>query len=764
MSATIQCPNCRRDYPMRKDMAGRKVRCTGCGHTFQVSEPAVTTGLPPLAKSNVPAQPRSGMDDLLSEAFGDPAAEGSLSEASAWTSGTTLATPRKKRRRRRMKDADRNFLKLGILLAVVGVILLIVFPLLGLVGLLGTLLATLPVLAGGGMVAYASRENVPVAAAAGTAVLVLLVVVFMIRPDARTLEEMSDDLFVQLDQMPQLLESATNEDALAAVHSKVIRLYGSMLRAQDRLSTPDEERSADGRSLEDVIAEYDRRMRQIAPWLPEVPGGAELAYELAMLAQDMEEPVELTPPPDNRAEFKAWKSFGFSMLEYEEKHHVFPPDWDALEAFLQNSPSKLTIAQALRAKEPVVLWNVKFKDFIEIGTSRTVLAYEKEALDGAGVTLCMDGSVHLLGPNDLRDKLNAQVSVVEAATGVAPPTWPPFEFKVESRPPNLTAWVPSGWTMPLPPESPANRKRRLAWHKERLDGPGIYDAVRVFVTGLPGESVAREIEEKLERINVDGSVGAVPCSNQMEWRFFCCYVQDIRKFAFRIDLGRIVEFNESKGEIRIQLDPIRCKKWDLTGDVSPPEPAVATTPPPETEPIDQSAVKPTPKPKAEPTTEPIAKSTPKPRAKRRPKVADPPPKSVGIVPAPPEPAENRRRRQRRSAGPDFVDPNSVDLIFEGASPQVTREISRKIKAVYPQAHSSYQWSKSGESPWKLVVAGVDDIRVFAARLDLGKITRYDEQKGVIEIKLDPAKLPKVRSGASERLVPRGPPFRPEFHR
>ncbi len=746
---------------MRKDMAGRKVRCTGCGHTFQVSEPAVTTGLPPLAKSNVPAQPRSGMDDLLSEAFGDPAAEGSLGEASAWTSGTTLATPRKKRRHRRMKDADRNFLTLGILLAVVGAILLIVFPLLGFVGLLGTLLATLPVLAGGGMVAYASRENVPVAAAAGSGVLVLLVVVFMIRPDARTLDEMSDDLFVQLDQMPQLLESATNEDALAAVHSKVIRLYGSMLRAQDRLSAPDEERSPDGRSLEDVIAEYDRRMRQIAPWLPEVPGGAELAYELAMLAQDMEEPVELTPPPDNRAEFKAWKSFGFSLLEYEEKHRVFPPDWDALEAFLQNSPSKLTSAQALRAKEPVVLWNVKFNDFTELGTSRTVLAYEKEALDGAGVTLCMDGSVHLLGPNDLRDKLNAQVSVVEAATGVAPPTWPPFEFKAESRPPNLTAWVPSGWAIPPPPESPANRKRRQAW--QIRDGAKNGDLVCIQVTGIPGESFADKIGDKIGVIKWTGGMSFRRKIDHGTWEYRYL-VKDIRKLAFRINVGPIVQFDESKGEIQIQLDPIRCEKWDPTGNVSPPEPAVATTPPPETEPIAQSEAKPTPEPKAEPTTEPIAKSTPKPRAKRRPKVADPPPKSVGIVPAPPEPAENRRRRQRRSAGPDFVDPNSVDLIFEGASPQVTREISRKIKAVYPQAHSSYQWSKSGESPWKLVVAGVDDIRVFAARLDLGKITRYDEQKGVIEIKLDPAKLPKVRSSASERLVPRGPPFRPKFHR
>ena len=154
------------------------------------------------------------------------------------------------------------------------------------------------------------------------------------------------------------------------------------------------------------------------------------------------------------------------------------------------------------------------------------------------------------------------------------------------------------------------------------------------------------------------------------------------------------------------------------------------------------------------------------RAKRRPKVADPPPKSVGIVPAPPEPPENVERRQRRSAGPDFVDPNSVDLIFEGATRQVTREITRKIKAVYPQAHSSYQWSKSGEHPWKLVVAGVDDIRVFAARLDLGKITRYDEQKGVIEIKLDPAKLPEplpgLESGPPQGPFPGDPSFEPRL--
>jgi hypothetical protein len=679
------------------------------------------------------------------------------------------------------------------------------------------------------------------------------------------------------------LESATDEAALEAVRSKVVRLYASMLKSRDRLSGSTDRESPGGRSLDEAIGEYDRRMRQIAAWLPAVPGGAELAHELAMLAKDKEAevPVQWTPPQKDESELQACKQFVVALLEYEEKHREFPPDWDTLEAFLQNSPGKLAAPRGLRDKKAVVQWGLKLDDVrnADVENYDVVLAYFPRQLEEGGWVVFMDGSIRYCGPADLREKLNTQAALVEAATDVAPPVLPPRQLKAESAAPDLRAWVPAGWTVPPPPESPDNRQRRLAWQKEKLKRPGIHDVVSVYVAGVPGESFHREIEEKLEKIDSDTSIVGVPSGNQGEWLYACRYVHDVRKFVFCIDVGPIVEFDEPKGEVRIRFDPVRFAEWEpADGGVCPPSfRSIAIPEPPEPpenrrlrqvwpkglaaehsdrvrvlvtgvpeemitrqvaerlgnanregrdgmswhqsgpgrwlflcpkvrdfrafaraidigpifefdelkgrilaqydparfgqgRPAKDERASPAPppaKPIAKPTPQPTVQPTPGPIAKPQPEATGPPSRSVGIVPAPPEPPENVERRRMRSAGSMFFEPYDVYVRVEGASPGDRGKISRALAALYPEGKTSTRWTRRGDHPWGTVVGDVKDMRVFASRLDLGEITRYDEGEGLIEIKLDPAKLaaapqatPSSVLDPSQGPFPRGPSFGP----
>lgn len=114
------------------------------------------------------------------------------------------------------------------------------------------------------------------------------------------------------------------------------------------------------------------------------------------------------------------------------------------------------------------------------------------------------------------------------------------------------------------------------------------------------------------------------------------------------------------------------------------------------------------------------------------------------LPAPPEPEETRAARQAVQAGrgrprfgPRFGrnDPNTVDILVEGASEDNADRIREWLGALTGKptgfSHSGDRWTFE---------ARVEDIRVFAARLDLGPIMRYEEEKGIIGIVLEPSKL------------------------
>jgi hypothetical protein len=68
MDETFLCPNCEKDYPRKEGLAGRRVRCSGCGHVFRVPAagylpPPVETALPPRSVAAAPPAPDPVVDD-----------------------------------------------------------------------------------------------------------------------------------------------------------------------------------------------------------------------------------------------------------------------------------------------------------------------------------------------------------------------------------------------------------------------------------------------------------------------------------------------------------------------------------------------------------------------------------------------------------------------------------------------------------------------------------------------------------------------------
>lgn len=612
MSATIQCPNCRKTYRLRQELIGRKVKCQGCGHAFQILDPAEADLLIPLPdEPSLAAEPRNGLNNLFDEAFDTPIAEEGFAAGAALSAGDPLGSLPTKRRSRKQTAADGLFAKLGIPIALLGVILLVVFPLLGFDGFAATVLGALPILAGGGMAVYAFRQNLPAALAAGVGMLALLVVVLIVRPGSRSPEAVGDDLIVQLDRLPELLEPASDGAAVERARVEALQVFSSILDAQRRLTKSGPPGSPE---LEQAIEKYNERMRYVATRLPTVTGGAQLAHELAMLAKDV--PV----PPRDKGPTSAWDGGFEYYMDWlahacrtyaHENDDDYPPDWDAVEAVYRNARQDLARMQKLRAMGLVVQWNVGQRDLTEISGDREykygyvdpcvhdfVLAYLEETLEQPGYVLFMDGVIRHLGPNDLREKLNAQAPKVEAITGVAPPTWPLLDLKKETisrdlaaaRRLNLKAWVYPSWeappppgqtgtdlpfkfrgTLPVPPEPAQNVERRRNYSIRHVSSEPF--AVFVHV-----ERVSEEDRKLISRI-LAAAYPEVKVSytwrntGNRSARTVVTGVKDLRAFATQLDLGEITEYNEQVGRITIRLDQAKLIE-------PPPGSATPTSAPP----------------------------------------------------------------------------------------------------------------------------------------------------------------------------------------
>ncbi len=75
MGQAVQCPGCKKKFPLTPALAGKRVKCTECGTVFSI--PAVRSAAQRPAQAAPaaprPAAPRTGLDDLFAEEFGSTA-------------------------------------------------------------------------------------------------------------------------------------------------------------------------------------------------------------------------------------------------------------------------------------------------------------------------------------------------------------------------------------------------------------------------------------------------------------------------------------------------------------------------------------------------------------------------------------------------------------------------------------------------------------------------------------------------------------------
>ena len=60
MNDSFRCPNCEKVYPLKEGLAGRRVKCAGCGHVFRVSAAEAEPTPLPKAPTSRPASPPPG--------------------------------------------------------------------------------------------------------------------------------------------------------------------------------------------------------------------------------------------------------------------------------------------------------------------------------------------------------------------------------------------------------------------------------------------------------------------------------------------------------------------------------------------------------------------------------------------------------------------------------------------------------------------------------------------------------------------------------
>jgi hypothetical protein len=792
MAITVRCPGCQKQYTLAEAMVGRGVRCKGCGQTFQVSQPT--------SPSLTPAPQHTGIADLLNEDFGTPSSGPDLAASNPFSAGTSR--PRKyQSRRSQMSDGDLAFLMLGggVSLFALG-LLFVGIPVLGLSGAFPKMAAFLMGMLGGASLVFGLRSNLPVALPIGGVVMGLLLLGLLVGPTAIGSGEASLDLRAQMNELIQLADSIQDEASLQDGKSRFLKVYSRMLKNSARLEDASNERRQE---IQEAVREFDSHMTEFAIRLPQLPGGPELACEVAEITAKASKATAPSSPqarPTSGPKKDALKTMGRAFFSYHDAHKGVPPDWESFLAFLKKSPGDLAVIERLHVEGLVAQWGVPFQE-VRIGTSNFVLAYEKDALETGGWVLMMDGSVHNISQHALRDKLNAQAEIVLKATGVAPPSLPEVGISPEETLVRISTWVPSGWSIPAPPEPQGNREAR--------DKMAV-----IYVHGIKSKAVLGKVMSKLTEAQWGYGITGGPPEPQEPSKFKVSKVQDIRDFARALDLGPITEYDEARGLIRLHLDPAKLigRQVAVADGGSPAANVVQIPRPPEPEasrdrrnenrkdagfepdeiqvivqgvPDDETArqigatimrltgVRGTQRTGTEGTRKFLARGAKDMRLfaselnvgpihqydERRGVIVvrfDPSrlaealaaaePKPVDLPP-PPESAENRAARQaayaergRRRIGRRFgpSDPDTVEIHVEGASEATADRIREWIGALTGKptgfSHSGNRWTFQ---------ARVEDIRVFAARLNLGPIMRYEEEKGILGIELEPSKLSRA---------------------
>ena len=288
-----------------------------------------------------------------------------------------------------------------------------------------------------------------------------------------------------------------------------------------------------------------------------------------------------------------------------------------------------------------------------------------------------------------RPRPSGQSATVGQATGGASPSGPAGEDDQVGPLPTIASWVVWGWATPPPPEPAEDRQRRRATVEAAGGSP---DAICVYVRGVTSDSLVKKIKAKVLEASQRMVVAPTMAGEVRE--FHCGKVEDFRVVAYRLDVGPIVKIEERKGILHVKLDPSKLF-------VRPGAPASGPIPRLD---FQQAGI-------------PAASSV--------------------ALPTPPEPADVRRRREdvRWDAGQNL---EGVEVVLHGSDEELNRLARQRLAAL--EMVKKVRSPNTGYFPRTIHCDDVGDMRVFAGQLDLGTIIQYDDQKGVIAVVVDPARL------------------------
>ena len=98
------------------------------------------------------------------------------------------------------------------------------------------------------------------------------------------------------------------------------------------------------------------------------------------------------------------QEFSLAYIHYIEEHNAAPAEWDDLVGADGIAPATV---ERLRNAETVVNWDSTFRGATD-GIPNYILAYPKNALDSGGQVLMLDGAIHRMAADELKDRLDSQ--------------------------------------------------------------------------------------------------------------------------------------------------------------------------------------------------------------------------------------------------------------------------------------------------------------------------------------------------------------------
>jgi hypothetical protein len=110
------------------------------------------------------------------------------------------------------------------------------------------------------------------------------------------------------------------------------------------------------------------------------------------------------------------KQIGIARINYHDANNRFPNSW----AELQSAGVPAGLQQKLEAEGYTIILGLKFADF-KAGTSRSMIAFRRDAAQKGGTVLMCDGSVMQITPEEFNEFWKDQEPTMTNAIIIDPP-------------------------------------------------------------------------------------------------------------------------------------------------------------------------------------------------------------------------------------------------------------------------------------------------------------------------------------------------------